>query len=127
MPTGHASHQVGLDVDIWFERSSQRPRLAPAQRENPLLRSLVRAGDTGIDDEVYSPQHAELLRLAAEQPTQTASSSTADQGAALPQHDGNRSWLHKLVPWYGHDEHFHVRSIARRQSAVPEAGWLSDG
>jgi penicillin-insensitive murein endopeptidase len=21
----------------------------------------------------------------------------------------DRSWLHKIRPWYGHDEHFHVR------------------
>jgi len=110
MPTGHASHQVGLDVDIWFERSSQRPRLAPAQRENPLLRSLVRADDTGIDDEVYSPQHAELLRLAAEHPnTDRIFVNRYIKERLCHNTTGNRSWLHKLVPWYGHDEHFHVR------------------
>ena len=53
-PSGHASHQTGLDADIWFERQPG-PRLAPAQRENPRLRSLVRADDSGIDDSVFSP------------------------------------------------------------------------
>jgi penicillin-insensitive murein endopeptidase len=110
MPTGHASHQVGLDVDIWFERSSKRPRLALAQREEPLLRSLVRADDTGIDDEVYSAQHAELLRLAAEAPnTDRIFVNRWIKERLCHNTAGNRGWLHKLVPWYGHDEHFHVR------------------
>src|SRR4051794_5498605 len=33
-PTGHASHQVGLDADVWFERQPG-PRRAPQDRENP--------------------------------------------------------------------------------------------
>src|SRR5215510_13713199 len=66
-PSGHASHQTGLDADIWFERQPG-PRLAPAQRENPRLRSLVLADDSGIDDSVFSAQHVALLRLAAQMP-----------------------------------------------------------
>ena len=41
---------------------------APADRENPRLRSLVRADDNGIDDTVFTQQHVSLLRLAAEMP-----------------------------------------------------------
>src|SRR5205807_1105247 len=43
-PSGHASHQVGLDADIWFERQPGARR-APADRENPPRRSPARAGD----------------------------------------------------------------------------------
>ena len=64
MSFGHASHQVGLDVDIWFERQPGARR-APAERENPRLRSLVRADDGGIDDAVFTDQHVALLRMAA--------------------------------------------------------------
>src|SRR5262249_60937464 len=66
-PTGHASPRAGRDPDIWFERQPGARR-APADRENPRLRSLVRAADDGIDDEVYSPAHVALLRTAAEMP-----------------------------------------------------------
>ncbi len=66
-PTGHASRQVGLDADIWFERQPGARR-APADRENPRLRSLVRADDGGIDDTVFSQAHVSLLRSAAEMP-----------------------------------------------------------
>src|SRR5260370_23734637 len=67
-PTGHASHQVGLDADIWFERRP-RARRPPADRENPRLRSLVRADDGGIDDTVFSHAHVSLLPAAAAMPT----------------------------------------------------------
>src|SRR6188768_3045379 len=52
-PSGHASHQVGLDADIWFERQPGARR-APGDREHPRLRSLVRADESGIDDEVFN-------------------------------------------------------------------------
>src|SRR4029453_3139489 len=55
-PSGHASHQTGLDVDIWFERQPGGRR-APADRENPRLRPLGRAADDGIDDPLFPHTH----------------------------------------------------------------------
>ncbi len=108
-PSGHASHQVGLDADIWFERQPG-PRLTPAQRENPKLRSLVRADDGGIDDEVFSSQHVALLRTAAEMPNlDRMFINKWIKERICHTATGNRAWLRKLVPWYGHDEHFHIR------------------
>jgi penicillin-insensitive murein endopeptidase len=107
--TGHASHQTGLDADIWFERQPG-PRLAPAARENPRLRSLVNAADTGIDDAVYTQQHVALLRTAAEMPRVDRIFVNKWIKQRLCQTvTGDRHWLNKLVVWAGHDEHFHVR------------------
>jgi penicillin-insensitive murein endopeptidase len=109
MPTGHASHQVGLDVDIWFERQPGARR-APAERENPRLRSLVRPDDSGIDDAVFSDQHTALLRMAATAPGVDRMFVNKLIKQRLCQTvTGNRAWLNKLVVWPGHDEHFHVR------------------
>jgi penicillin-insensitive murein endopeptidase len=44
MPYGHASHQNGLDVDIWLELSP-KPALPPAAREAISVPSLVRADE----------------------------------------------------------------------------------
>ncbi len=108
-PSGHASHQVGLDADIWFERQPGA-RLAPPQRESPRLRSLVRGDDSGIDDTVFTPQHMSLLRTAAEMPNLDRMFVNKYIKQRICQTaTGNRSWLRKLVPWLGHDEHFHVR------------------
>lgn len=108
-PSGHASHQVGLDADIWFERQPGARR-TPADRENPRLRSLVLANDSGIDDTVFSQQHVLLLRTAAEMPNlDRMFVNKWIKQRICNTATGNRSWLRKLVPWYGHDEHFHIR------------------
>jgi penicillin-insensitive murein DD-endopeptidase len=107
-PTGHASHQIGLDADIWFERE-HGPRLPPAQRENPRLRSLVH-DDLGIDETVFSPQHVQLLKLAAQMPELDRMFVNRWIKARLCHTvTGDRNWLRKLVPWYGHNDHFHIR------------------
>jgi penicillin-insensitive murein endopeptidase len=127
-PSGHASHQTGLDADIWFERQPG-PQLAPAQRENPRLRSLVLADDSGIDDSVFTQRHASLLRLAAEMPHLDRIFVNKWIKQRLCQTvTGNRSWLRKLVVWAGHDEHFHVRLYCPpgNPQCQPQAGYYED-
>ena len=127
-PSGHASHQTGLDADIWFERQPG-PRLAAAQRENPRLRSLVLPDDSGIDDGVFDQQHVTLLRLAAEMPNLDRIFVNKWIKQRLCQTaTGNRTWLNKLVVWLGHDEHFHVRLHCPpgNSQCQPQAGYYSD-
>ena len=127
-PSGHASHQVGLDADIWFERQPGARR-APAEREQPRLRSLVRAADDGIDDEVFAPQHVELLKTAAELPHVDRIFVNKWIKQRLCQTvTGSRGWLNKLVVWVGHDEHFHVRLHCPpgNPQCQPQAGYYAD-
>jgi penicillin-insensitive murein endopeptidase len=127
-PTGHASHQNGLDADIWFERQPG-PRRPPQDRENPRLRSLVREDDSGIDDEVFSPQHVQLLQIAAEMPHVDRIFVNKFIKERLCQTvGGNRAWLNKLVVWAGHDEHFHIRLHCPpgNPQCQPQAGYYSD-
>ena len=127
-PSGHASHQNGLDADIWFERQPG-PRRSPLDRENPRLRSLVRADDTGIDDQVWSGQHVQLLQIAAELANVDRIFVNKFIKERLCQSvTGNRAWLNKLVVWAGHDEHFHVRLHCPpgNPQCQPQAGYYSD-
>jgi penicillin-insensitive murein DD-endopeptidase len=126
--SGHASHQTGLDADLWFERQPGPP-LVPAQRENPRLRSLVRADDNGIDDGVFTQQHVTLLRLAAEMPQLDRIFVNKWIKQRLCQTvTGNRAWLNKLVVWVGHDEHFHIRLHCPpgNPQCKPQAGYYAD-
>jgi penicillin-insensitive murein endopeptidase len=126
--SGHASHQTGLDADIWFERQPGRP-LAPAQRENPRLRSLVNAQDSGIDDSVFTQQHVALLKLTAEMPHLDRMFVNKWIKQRLCQTvTGNRAWLNKLVVWVGHDEHFHIRLHCPpgNPQCQPQAGYYAD-
>ncbi|HYD05101.1 MAG TPA: penicillin-insensitive murein endopeptidase [Reyranella sp.] len=127
-PYGHASHQNGLDADVWFERQPGARR-APQERENPRLRSLVRADDSGIDDEVFSPQHVQLLRVAAELPHVDRIFVNKFIKERLCQTaGGDRAWLNKLVVWAGHDEHFHIRLSCPpgNPQCQPQARYYSD-
>ncbi len=127
-PSGHASHQIGLDADIWFERQPGPP-LPAAQRENTRLRSLVLADDSGIDDSVFSQQHVTLLRLAAEMPHLDRIFVNKWIKQRLCQIvTGNRHWLNKLVVWAGHDEHFHIRLHCPpgNPQCRPQAGYYTD-
>lgn len=128
MISGHASHQIGLDVDIWFERQPGARR-APADRENPRLRSLVRADDGGIDDTVFTEQHVTLLRTAATMPgVDRMFVNKWIKQRICNTATGNRSWLRKLVPWLGHDEHFHIRLYCPpgNPQCQPQASYSDD-
>lgn len=96
-PSGHASHQTGLDVDVWFsppvhgralsmvDAAHQRPAKAFGARMVALLEAA--AADPHVERIFVNPI---LKRALCERP-------------------GDHGWLRKLRPWWGHDDHFHVR------------------
>jgi penicillin-insensitive murein endopeptidase len=107
MVSGHGSHMNGMDVDIWFNLDP-KPSLPPAAREDVPLPSMVLADKSGIDPKLFDTRQMTLLRLAAgDARVDRIFVNPVIKRAlcALPDH----SWLHKIRPWYGHDEHFHVR------------------
>jgi penicillin-insensitive murein endopeptidase len=107
LPYGHASHQIGLDVDIWFNLRP-RPHLPPAQREVIEEPSLV--ANHAIDRAIFEPRHIEMLRIAAIQPhVDRIFVNPVIKRELCRIVTGDRAWLHRLRPWFGHDEHFHVR------------------
>jgi penicillin-insensitive murein DD-endopeptidase len=127
MPNGHASHQTGVDVDIWFNLDP-KPALAPAAREDVPLPSMLTADGKTIDPAQFGARQVTLLRLAATDPhvdrifVNPVIKRALCQGA-FSAAVGARSWLHRIRPWYGHDEHFHVRLNCPADSpdCVPQA------
>ena len=104
----HASHQNGLDVDIWLRRADDLS-LSPAQREEILSTSLRRAQGAYINDK-WTSQHLQLLKYAAQDPR--VARIFIFPGAKVKmckQASGDRAWLRKIRPWWGHHSHFHVR------------------
>ena len=65
LPFGHASHQAGLDADIWLDLSP-KPLVPAAARESIPERSLVLPDGTAADPRLFTPAHARLIRMAAE-------------------------------------------------------------
>ena len=110
MLTGHASHQLGLDADIWFVPMPTNGRLSAQQRESMDFVSMLKPNSLHVDDRKWTPAHANVLRRAASYPN--VERILVHPGIKKKLCDtvqGNRSWLGKVRPFWGHDSHFHVR------------------
>ncbi len=108
MLTGHRSHQIGLDVDIWMLPASNI-KLSKRQRENISSISLRRAKGAFVNDN-WSRAHHLILREAARDPR--VARIFVFPGAKVQMckdETGNRRYLRKIRPWFGHHYHFHVR------------------
>ncbi|MEQ9260149.1 MAG: penicillin-insensitive murein endopeptidase [Roseovarius sp.] len=108
MLTGHRSHQIGLDADIWM-LPPKRLNLSRAERESLSSISLRRANGA-YTNENWSRQHMEIMKAAAQDPrTDRIFVFPGAKVAMCEMETGDRSWLRKIRPWWGHHYHFHVR------------------
>lgn len=106
--TGHASHQVGLDADVRFQLVPDRP-LDPALRAEGTELTMVAEGKE-IDRARWNGDQLAMLRIAAELPgVDRIFVNPVIKREACRAADGDRRWLSKIVPWYGHDGHMHIR------------------
>ncbi|MCA1455625.1 penicillin-insensitive murein endopeptidase [Bradyrhizobium sp. BRP22] len=107
--SGHASHQIGLDADIWLTPMPDR-RLSREEREDMSAVMMVREDRLDIDPRVFTPGQVLMLRDAAQEPgVQRIFVNAAIKKALCREAKGDRSWLSKIRPWWGHDYHFHIR------------------
>lgn len=108
MEGDHASHQIGLDADIWF--NIDQPSIPRSRREGPDFQSMVNGETQRVSPERFGPGQMRLLRLAAEDGRVTRIFvNPAIKLALCEAEGGDRSWLRKVRPWFGHAAHFHVR------------------
>jgi penicillin-insensitive murein DD-endopeptidase len=109
MTSGHASHQIGLDADIWM----LPPRnLALTEGEREEISSIpVRSADQRSVTENWTRTHRELLKAAASDPRVdrvfVAAAVKIEMCRTAKRAD--KKWLQKIRPVAGHDTHFHVR------------------
>jgi penicillin-insensitive murein endopeptidase len=122
MSSDHASHQIGLDVDIFFRLDL--PRLQQDQRGEDLeLPSFVDYEHRQLT-EGFGDAHTQLLRRAASAPNVERIFVSPVIKKEMCERDwADRSFLNKLRPWYGHDDHMHVRLDCPPDSldCVPQA------
>ncbi|MGR0188413.1 penicillin-insensitive murein endopeptidase, partial [Azospirillum aestuarii] len=59
MESGHASHQIGLDVDVWFDLD--QPPLAREARERTDFPTMVNRQAQRVLPERFGPRQARLL------------------------------------------------------------------
>jgi len=109
MLTGHSSHQVGLDADIWLTPMPKTP-LSREEREEMSATMVVAPDRKDVDPKVWTHGHFAVIKAAAEDPKVERIFVNAAIKKALCREAGkDRAFLHKVRPWWGHDYHFHVR------------------
>jgi penicillin-insensitive murein endopeptidase len=109
MLTGHASHQVGLDADIWL---TPMPNRILTRREREDIQATTMLDKTGlsVDPKVFTPAHVALIKRAASYPqVERVFVHPAIKKALCEAAGTNRSWLRKVRPIWGHYYHFHIR------------------
>lgn len=108
MLTGHASHQVGLDADIWMSPMPKR-RLSRKERENISARSMLAPDKVNVNRH-FKPGHVKILKRAASYPSiERILVHPAIKGALCKRAGADRRWLSKVRPYWGHHYHFHIR------------------
>jgi penicillin-insensitive murein endopeptidase len=108
MLTGHASHQIGLDADIWLTPMPDRI-LTPQERENMSAVSMLKDPFT-VDPDKWTPLNTKLIKRAASYPeVDRIFVHPAIKKVLCEQAGSDRAWLTKVRPWWNHYYHFHVR------------------
>jgi penicillin-insensitive murein DD-endopeptidase len=120
MTSGHASHQIGLDADIWM-LPPRSLRLSEAEREE-ISSIPVRSADQRSVTENWTTVHRELLKQAASDPRVdrifVAAAVKIEICKTAKARD--KKWLQKIRPVAGHDTHFHVRLKCPKGAALCE-------
>ncbi len=105
MNFGHSSHQIGLDVDIWIQTVDINKAVNPYRD----MKSIVdKAAGTVIGGQIPIATR-DALHFSATYPSVARIFVNPVIKWHLCQTETDTAWLRKLRPWWGHNEHFHVR------------------
>ncbi|MEW7007188.1 penicillin-insensitive murein endopeptidase [Lentilitoribacter sp. EG35] len=109
MLSGHASHQVGLDADIWLTPMPNR-RLTYQERTQKSAISVLKKNTLKVDKSIWTQAHANLIMRAASYPNvERLFVHPGIKKELCDNWKGDRSNLNKVRPYYGHHYHFHIR------------------
>lgn len=110
MISGHASHQIGLDADVWLTPMPDRT-LSVSEREN-MSAVVMTKSRKEINPKVWTVDRMRLIKRAASYPEVGRIFVHPPIKAELCKWAGNdpdNKWLAKVRPLYGHNYHFHIR------------------
>lgn len=126
MLTGHKSHQLGLDADIWFK---PKPASILTRAERETTEPLLLAEDKGTEVIAanWNEGFVRLVKRAASYPeVERIFVHPAIKKEFCKAAGTDRGWLLKVRPIWLHNYHFHIRmgcpagsTSCERQKAAP--------
>jgi penicillin-insensitive murein endopeptidase len=126
--TNHVSHQSGLDVDIWFDVEPAGKTLGKKTRQTRSASSYVNWPKKKLL-KGFGPEQRALIEYSANQPeVERVFVNPVIKRSLCTLAKGDRKWLRKVRPWWGHADHLHVRlrcpplSKNCRSQAAPPPG-----
>lgn len=139
MSSGHRSHQIGLDADIWLMPGSNMD-LSISKRANLSAVSYRRSKGAFVNSKWGAYQHAIVRAAAKDKRVARIFIFPGAKVQMCKDEKGDRRWLNKVRPWWGHHYHFHVRLKCQKgtrgcvNQAPPPAGdgcadaqkWVND-
>lgn len=125
MTSGHASHQVGLDADIWLTPMPNHTLTKREREDMSAVSMLKNAGE--VDPKVFGDGQVKLIKRAASySKVERILVHPAIKKALCEAAGTDRAWLTKVRPYFSHYYHFHLRigcpggsSNCRAQPPVP--------
>ena len=108
MLTGHASHQIGLDADIWMLPMPGRELTRLEREELPSL-DVVRADRLDVDPAAWTAKHLAVIRAAAMEPSVQRVLVNPAVKKAMCRTEKGQWWMGKVRPAAQHNYHFHIR------------------
>ena len=112
---GHSSHQNGLDVDIWFKAPKSKPSFQWLQSTN--MTTVFEGAQ--FNEDFSTPQIAILKKLAEDERVARifVHSRIKEFLCQKKKTKFTSQGLSKIRPWYGHDDHLHLRLKCPKQDA----------
>lgn len=123
MLTGHASHQIGLDADVWLTPMPPR-RLTEQEREDLMATSMLGKDQLSVNPATWTAGHVSLIKRAASyREVERVLVHPAIKKALCEAAGTDRAWLAKVRPYFGHYYHMHIRigCPAGSPTCVPQA------
>lgn len=109
MTSGHASHQVGLDADIWLTPMPANHRYTWQERETVAATTMLK-NILSVNPKVFTPNVVALIKRAAEyDEVERIGVNPAIKYALCKAAGGDKPWLGKIQSWPGHHYHMHIR------------------
>ena len=117
MLTGHSSHQVGLDADIWLTPMPNRT-LSRRERETMSAVAVTKGGPNRVYAKVWTDAHFRLIKRAASHgKVERILVAPGIKKKLCETEKGNKAWLRKVRPYWGHNYHMHIRMSCPKGSS----------